>query len=84
MKPVGNGQIIGFIFKSNGTVKNCSYLKQQDISEIGHYNVTDIEGFDIKRFDIRENESEQNMPNIIDVLGENFKMNSNGYPVLNW
>ena len=31
---------------------------------------------------IFENESE--MPNILDVLGENFKMGPNGYPILSW
>ncbi len=59
------------------SAENCKALK------VGDYKL--FPGFDGTISDdckLCENESE--MPNILDVLGENFKMGPNGYPVLSW
>ena len=39
------------------------------------------DGSNINAFEYTD---ENDMPNILDVLGNNFKMKTNGYPILNW
>ncbi len=81
---VNNGKIwvglIGTGFKGNGecVAKNCSALKVENYLMFSEFNKTTTDDSVI----LCENESE--MPNILDVLGKNFKMGPNGYPVLSW
>ena len=59
------------------SAENCKALK------VGDYRLFRLfDGTISDDCTLCENESE--MPNILEVLGENFKMGPNGYPVLSW
>ena len=55
---------------------NCSSLKYNDIGAWSEFD-GDTSGLLLQ-------ENEKDMQNILDVLGENFKMGLSGYPILTW
>ena len=72
-------KIIGANY-ANGTITNCSYLKQEGYNDIG------VNGGVVTNN--KEIEKENQMPNILDILGSAFKEDTNkinnGYPILSW
>ena len=73
------GKIIGANY-ANGTITNCSYLKQEN------YNYIGVNGGTVNNNNKIENDNQ--MPNILDILGPAFKEDTNkinnGYPILSW
>lgn len=73
------GKIAGSNY-NNGTITNCSYLKQEGYKAIGiNYSVVNNNV---------EINYENQMPNVLDILGASFKKDinhiNNGYPLLSW
>ncbi len=56
--------------------ENCSVLMYENLPPCGD--------FDGNYNDILKVTDEEDMPNILDVLGDKFKMGIYGYPILNW
>ena len=58
------------------SAENCSVLMYDDLLVYGD--------FDGNGGDILNVTDEKDMPNILNVLGNKFKMGVTGYPILNW
>ncbi len=58
------------------TASNCSSLKYSKYTRLGAFD-GDQSGFVLQS-------SEDKMPDILSVLGDNFVMGAKGYPILKW
>ena len=75
------GQIIGYMYKTLD-INDCSYLKSEnDDKGIGKSSAGDTTDLETK---ITKIENKENMKSILSVIGAEFKMGSDGYPILSW
>ena len=74
------GLIVGYAYtgtsKKKCSASDCSSLKYGDCKAWGEFD-GDLSGLLLKN-------TEKDMPDILNVLGENFKMGADGYPILKW
>lgn len=65
--------------RADGTkcfARDCSCLKYDSYIKCG--------GFDGSQNGLLLQENEENMPDILEVLGDHFKQGTRGYPILSW